>query len=95
MPKTLVVDDDPAVREMVRRMLQKGGWEVAEAENGRLALDMLEETAPCLILLDLMMPEMDGFEFIDDLHGPDLRGPADRPHRQGPPQGIPAIEPLA
>ncbi|MCI0902960.1 MAG: response regulator, partial [Chloroflexi bacterium] len=67
----LVVDDDPAVREMVRRMLQKEGWEVALAENGRIALDMLDETAPSLILLDLMMPEMDGFEFIEELRRDD------------------------
>ncbi|MCH7843311.1 MAG: GAF domain-containing protein, partial [Chloroflexi bacterium] len=67
----LVVDDDPAVREMVRRMLQKEGWEVAFAENGRIALDMLDETAPSLILLDLMMPEMDGFEFIEELRRDD------------------------
>ncbi|MCH8989916.1 MAG: GAF domain-containing protein [Chloroflexi bacterium] len=63
----LVVDDDPSVREMVRRMLEKEGWDVAEAENGRVALDLLDDTAPSLILLDLMMPEMDGFEFIEEL----------------------------
>ncbi|MCH8881874.1 MAG: response regulator, partial [SAR324 cluster bacterium] len=58
----LVVDDAKTVRDMVRRMLQKEGWEVAEAENGRVALDMLDETGPSLILLDLMMPEMDGLD---------------------------------
>ena len=63
----LVVDDAKTVRDMVRRMLQKEGWEVAEAENGQVALDMLDETGPSLILLDLMMPEMDGFEFIEEL----------------------------
>jgi len=63
----LVVDDDPSVRQMVRRMLVKEGWEVAEADNGQAALDILDETAPSLILLDLMMPEMDGFEFIEEL----------------------------
>ena len=63
----LVVDDDPAVRKMVRRMLEKENWGVAEAENGRAALDILDDTAPSLVLLDLMMPEMDGFEFIEEL----------------------------
>jgi len=63
----LVVDDAPSVREMVRRMLEREGWEVAEAGNGRAALEVLDETAPSLILLDLMMPEMDGFEFIEEL----------------------------
>ncbi|MCI0844539.1 MAG: response regulator, partial [Chloroflexi bacterium] len=63
----LVIDDDPAVRKMVRRMLEKEDWQVAEAENGRIALDILDETAPSLVLLDLIMPEMDGFEFIVEL----------------------------
>jgi CheY-like chemotaxis protein len=63
----LVVDDDPAVRKMVRRMLEKEDWKVVEAENGRHALEILDEAAPSLVLLDLMMPEMDGFEFISEL----------------------------
>ncbi|MCH8225120.1 MAG: response regulator, partial [Chloroflexi bacterium] len=67
----LVIDDDPAVRKMVRRMLEKEDWQVAEAENGRIALDILDETAPSLVLLDLMMPEMDGFEFIVELRRSD------------------------
>jgi len=63
----LVVDDAKSVRVMVRRMLEKEGWEVAEAENGRAALDILDEIEPSLVLLDLMMPEMDGFEFMEEL----------------------------
>ena len=63
----LVVDDDPAVRDMVRRMLEREGRKVVEAENGRAALDCLEEANPSLILLDIMMPEMDGFEFIEEM----------------------------
>ena len=61
------MDDDPSVREMVRRMLEKEGWEVTTAANGRAALDILDKTAPSLILLDLMMPEMDGFQFLEEL----------------------------
>jgi CheY-like chemotaxis protein len=60
----LVVDDDPAAREMLRRLLEKEGWYVAEAENGRVALERLAERIPQLVLLDLIMPEMDGFEFV-------------------------------
>jgi signal transduction histidine kinase/CheY-like chemotaxis protein len=60
----LVVDDDPEVRAMVRRSLEKEGWRVDEAENGRVALERVAERAPSLILLDLMMPVMDGFEFV-------------------------------
>jgi CheY-like chemotaxis protein len=63
----LLVEDDPATREMLRRTLEKEEWWVAEAENGRVALEQVAETRPELILLDLMMPEMDGFEFITEL----------------------------
>ena len=63
----LVVEDDPATRSMLRRMLEKEGWDVSEAENGRIALERIEEAEPSLILLDLIMPEMDGFEFLDEL----------------------------
>ncbi len=60
----LVVEDDPSSREMIVRMLRKENLSVTEAENGRVALDRVAQNMPDLILLDLMMPEMDGFEFI-------------------------------
>jgi hypothetical protein len=63
----LVVDDDPAARETVRRTLRKEQWTVVEAENGRVALERLAEATPGLILLDLLMPEMDGFDFVERL----------------------------
>jgi signal transduction histidine kinase/DNA-binding response OmpR family regulator len=61
----LVVEDDSATREVILRLLEKTGIQVAEAENGRVALERLAEDQPGLILLDLMMPEMDGFQFVD------------------------------
>ena len=61
----LMVEDDPATREVTRSILEKEGWRVSEAENGRVALECMERERPSLILLDLMMPEMDGFEFAD------------------------------
>ena len=61
----LVVEDDPATRALTRSILEKEGWAVREAENGRVALESMERERPRLILLDLMMPEMDGFEFAD------------------------------
>lgn len=62
--RVLLVEDEPDIRELVRRTLEKEGWQVTEAENGRVALERMAENAPELILLDLMMPEMDGFQFI-------------------------------
>src|SRR6202040_2934664 len=59
----LLVEDNPATREVTRAMLEKEGWKVREAENGRVALECMKRERPSLILLDLMMPEMDGFEF--------------------------------
>jgi len=59
----LVVDDDPEIRELFRRMLEPDGYTVLEAENGRAALERLRDVTPSVVLLDLMMPEMDGFEF--------------------------------
>jgi PAS domain S-box-containing protein len=64
----LVVEDDPATRVTLRRALEKEGWVVSEAENGRQGLERLAADRPALILLDLLMPEMDGFEFLEVLH---------------------------
>jgi len=63
--QVLVVEDDPDTQEILRRLLEKEGCQVIAAENGRVALERLAESRPMLILLDLMMPEMDGFQFID------------------------------
>jgi signal transduction histidine kinase/CheY-like chemotaxis protein len=63
----LLVEDDDEMRELLRRQLEKEGWSVTEAANGRIALERIAEKPPGLILLDLMMPEMDGFQFIATL----------------------------
>ncbi len=63
----LVVDDDEISRAGLRNALQQAGWQVAEADNGQIALSRLTEARPSAILLDLMMPEMDGFEFLDEV----------------------------
>ncbi|HEU5194331.1 MAG TPA: response regulator, partial [Methylomirabilota bacterium] len=60
----LVVDDDAGVRQLLRRMLEPEGYTVLEADNGRVALERLAETPVGIVVLDLMMPEMDGFEFV-------------------------------
>ena len=66
-PRALVVDDEPESREVLRRALEREGWQVAEAENGRVALDRVLEGDVSLVLLDLMMPVMDGFEFVTEM----------------------------
>lgn len=63
----LVVEDDSATRELLCRLIEKQAMTPMEAENGRVALQCLERTIPSLILLDLMMPEMDGFQFVEAL----------------------------
>ena len=62
--RVLLVEDDAATRTTIRQMLEREGWEVAEAENGRVALERLAGGLPDAIVLDLLMPEMDGFEFV-------------------------------
>ncbi|HEV8150154.1 MAG TPA: response regulator, partial [Gemmatimonadales bacterium] len=65
----LVVEDDAPTRALLGKALSKAGWRVTEAENGRVGLERIAEARPALVLLDLMMPEMDGFEFLDALRG--------------------------
>jgi CheY-like chemotaxis protein len=61
------VDDLPENRELLRHALEGDGWMVEEAVNGLEALDHLEKRRPDVILLDLMMPEMDGITFVERL----------------------------
>ena len=61
-PKILVVDDEPEAVELLQFNLQQAGFDVATAENGSQALRAARSTIPSLILLDLMLPEMDGLE---------------------------------
>ena len=68
----LIVEDDDATREVMAKLMRNEGWEVAEAANGRIALECLDEVKPAIILLDLMMPEMDGFTFLDELREREL-----------------------
>jgi adenylate cyclase len=65
--KALIVEDDPSTRDVLSRAVHAEGWEVRTAENGRVGLERVAESAPDLILLDLMMPEMDGFQFLSHL----------------------------
>ncbi|MGO0062794.1 ATP-binding response regulator [Brevibacillus fluminis] len=63
----LVIEDDVTTSQMMTKMLEKEGYRVTHACNGQIALDAVAQSVPQLILLDLMMPEMDGFEFVTQL----------------------------
>jgi CheY-like chemotaxis protein len=62
-PHVLVVDDDTDVREMLEMFLGHSGFTITSASNGIEALEKMREQAPCLVLLDLMMPVMSGWQF--------------------------------
>jgi CheY-like chemotaxis protein len=63
----MVVDDEDFLRQAMAAMLELEGWRVVQAENGQVALEHLTNKKPSLILLDLNMPVMDGFEFLEKL----------------------------
>ena len=67
-PLVLIVDDDDRLREFVRVNLEMEGYKVREAASAREGLEALEEQSPDLVLLDVMMPEMDGWEMLRQLH---------------------------
>jgi DNA-binding response OmpR family regulator len=63
----LIVDDDEGTREVIRRALIREGWTVREAENGTAGLAELATAKPAVVLLDLMMPEMNGFQLVAEM----------------------------
>ena len=64
-PRVLVVDDDPVIRSTVAELLVDEGYDVHQAGDGSEALDLLAEFVPDAIVLDLMMPVLDGWAFVD------------------------------
>ena len=71
--RLLIIDDDAGVQKMLRILLEYEHFEVIVANNGRVALECLDRTPPDLILLDLMMPHMDGQVFMEELRRRGLR----------------------
>lgn len=63
--RLLLVDDDPNLILLVKDYLEFRGYEVSSADNGRIALEQLQEELPDLIICDVMMPEMDGYTFVE------------------------------
>src|SRR5438477_4301441 len=66
MPQILVVEDDESIRGLVSDLLRDDGYDVKEASNGVEALEVVSEARPDLIVLDLMMPIMDGWTFVEE-----------------------------
>ena len=64
MPKMLIVDDETNIREFIRKYAEYEGYLVSEAQNGAQAIEKCRQTTYDLIIMDLLMPEMDGFEAI-------------------------------
>jgi CheY-like chemotaxis protein len=69
MLRILVVDDEPDQRFMLRRIFERAGYEVAEAEDGRVALGVIRESPPDLLVTDMMMPVMTGADLIRCVRG--------------------------
>jgi len=67
MRKALVVDDESDAREFVRAILEPDGWEVIEAEDGAAGIEKAKETQPDLAILDVEMPNVNGFEVFTEL----------------------------
>ncbi|MFV2040745.1 MAG: PleD family two-component system response regulator [Candidatus Hydrothermarchaeales archaeon] len=67
MTKILVVDDEMDIRFVIGKMLEREGYETVEADSGEHALEILKETVPDLILLDVMMPGIDGYETCTEI----------------------------
>jgi DNA-binding response OmpR family regulator len=67
-PKLLIVDDEPEIREIVREVLEEH-FEVVDAENGKQAIDIAQRALPDIILMDVMMPEMDGIAATENIRG--------------------------
>lgn len=64
MAKVAIIEDDAAISQMYRIKFEAEGYEVETAENGKLGLSLIEEMQPDIVLLDLMMPEMNGDEML-------------------------------
>ncbi len=67
MSKVAIIEDDAAISQMYRIKFEAEGYEVETSENGKLGLALIEEMKPDIVLLDLMMPEMNGDEMLQKL----------------------------
>jgi len=75
MSLVLIIDDAAFSRRMIRKFLQVDGYEILEASNGREGLDIVHSHQPNCVLADLLMPDMNGFEFLQALQDEGLKIP--------------------
>jgi DNA-binding NtrC family response regulator len=75
MKTILVIDDEPAIREIIRGILESAGYRVIEAANGANGLALFRQRKPCLVITDILMPGKDGMEAIRELRGMDPKVP--------------------
>jgi len=71
MPKIAIIEDDLAIAQMYRLKFEAEGYEAEVAENGKLGLELCMQMKPDIVLLDLMMPEMNGDEMLEKMRGTD------------------------
>lgn len=64
MKTILLIDDDPTVQKLFSMFLEKQGYEILQAENGKIGMRIIEQDQPDLVITDIMMPEMDGLEIL-------------------------------
>ena len=67
--KILVVDDDPAIRKLICRFLGQKNYQMSEAKNGKLALEAFDQFKPDLVILDINLPDINGYVLCEDMQG--------------------------
>ena len=67
MGTILIVDDEPKIRKFLRMMLEHAGYQVVEASNGKEGLNLCKITPPTIVLMDIMMPELDGISSLREI----------------------------
>lgn len=67
MPKILIIEDEPQIRDIIQEILECEGYRTLEADNGLTGLQLAQQSPPDLIVCDVMMPELDGFDVLKGL----------------------------
>jgi DNA-binding NtrC family response regulator len=73
MARILVIDDEPQMRTMLRQMLERAGYDIVAAPDGKKAMELFRRQTPDLVITDMLMPEKDGIETIIEMKGESTR----------------------